>query len=72
MAGLPLRDGLVSGSCSSSPTFASGFLQTLPHDSALAFNSQFPPSGPAENLHLLEVRHAWHTKNAPGSGEPGA
>jgi hypothetical protein len=34
----PASIGLVSGFCSSGPSFASGFLQTLPRDNALAFS----------------------------------
>jgi hypothetical protein len=34
---LALPHGLLSGLCSSNCMFASGFLQTSPHDDALAF-----------------------------------
>ena len=63
IARLPTCAGLVSGFCSSSPTFASGFLPTPPRDDAVAFSYQFPPSGPGEDLHLLDSRHAWHTSS---------
>ena len=36
MAPLPRHAGLLSGSCSSSPCFASGFLPTIPHGIAVA------------------------------------
>lgn len=69
-AELPSRTGLVSGFCSSSPTFASGFLPTLPRDDAVAFGYQFPPSGPGEDFHLIRfapcLAHR-HRGGAPGT-----
>jgi len=51
IASLPSGTGLVSDSCSSSPTFAQGFLPTLPHDSAVAFSLWFRSSQPTGDLH---------------------
>jgi hypothetical protein len=41
-AAYPRRIGLVSGFCSSRPTFASSFFQTWPRDHALAFGLPVP------------------------------
>jgi hypothetical protein len=43
-----------------SPSLTSGFLSTPPRGGAVAFGSRFPPSGPAEDLHL-QSNHPWHT-----------
>jgi len=45
-AGCPHRAGLLSGSCSSGPNFASGLLSTPPRGDAVAFGLRFPPPGP--------------------------
>jgi len=49
IAPLPRDDGLVSDSCSSGPTFADGFLPTIPHDNAVALGLQFRSSRPTGN-----------------------
>src|SRR5262245_55859099 len=54
---------LISGSCSSPRTCAPRFLQTPPHDDALAlclsFGSTFTWTG---DFHPLAVQHARHTR----------
>jgi hypothetical protein len=61
MAGLPHRIGLVSGSCSSAPRFAAGFLPTPHRCDAVALGYRFRSSRPEEDLHLQAQCHAWHT-----------
>jgi len=53
IAPLPGDDGLVSDSCSSSPIFASGFLPTMPRDSAVALGSWFRTLQPTGDFHLI-------------------
>ena len=62
IAGLPHRTGLLSGSCSSAPDFASGFLPTPPRGDAVASSLRFRSSRLVEDFHLLDQRHARHTK----------
>ncbi len=65
IAGLPHRTGLLSGSCSSAPDFASGFLPTPPRGDAVASSLRFRSSRLVEDFHLLDQRHARHTRNTP-------
>ena len=53
--------GLISGSCPSARVFAPRFLQTSPHDDALALRYHCSPSGCEEDLHLQAVNHARRT-----------
>src|ERR1700758_4791171 len=53
---------LISGFCPSTRTFAQRFLQTSPRgDSPCVLASPSPPSGWAEDSHLLAAEHAQHT-----------
>src|SRR5262249_38063466 len=72
VAGLPHRVGLVSGSCSSSPSSGLSFLQIPPHDGHPCLASRFRSSRPAEDLHLRESQHAWRTTwiGGPASRTP--
>ena len=58
----PTHAGLVSGFCSSSPSFGIGFLQIPPRDGHPCLALRFRSSRPAENLHLRDTKHAWQTK----------
>src|SRR5215470_15056449 len=62
---------LISGFCPSTRTFAPRFLQTPPRgDSPCVIASPTPPSGWAEDSHLLAAEHAQHTtKPLHGSSE---
>ena len=44
------------------PVQGLGFLQIPPHGGHLCLALRFRSSRPAEDLHLLPSRHAWHTK----------
>src|SRR5262250_899885 len=53
---------LISGFCPLTRTFAQRFLQTSPRgDSPCVIASPSPPSGWAEDSHLLAAEHAQHT-----------
>ena len=62
IAALPSVAGLVSGFCSSSPSFGIGSLQIPPRDGHPGLASRFRSPRPAENLHLRDSKHAWQTK----------
>src|ERR1700758_3594777 len=58
---------LISGFCPSTRTFAPRFLQTSPRgDSPCVLASPSPPSGWAEDSHLLAAEHAQHTTKPLG------
>ena len=50
--------------------FASGFLQTPPHDDALAIGCTLPTAGRVRDFHPLERVPAGHTKKPPGESFP--
>ena len=50
--------------------FASSFLQTPPHDDALAFGCTLPTAGRVRDFHPLERVPAGHTKNPAAAGFP--
>ena len=52
--------------------FASGFLQTPPHDDALAISCTLPTAGRVRDFHPLERVPAGHTKNPAAAGFPAA
>ena len=52
--------------------FASGFLQTPPHDDALAIGCTLPTAGRVRDFHPLERVPAGHTKNPAAAGFPAA
>ena len=56
-ASQPIR-ATFTGQC-----FASGFLQTPPHDDALAFGCTLPTAGRVRDFHPLERVPAGHTRN---------
>src|SRR5690606_27990784 len=59
------RDSLLSGSCPSAHAFAPRFLQTPPHDDALALHFPSPPSGWNGDLHPANCQTCpAHTKTA--------
>ena len=60
-ASQPIRT-TFTGQC-----FASGFLQTPPHDDALALGCTLPTAGRVRDFHPLERAPAGRTKN-PGTG----
>ena len=62
MAGLPHCADLVSDSCSSGPSFAISFLQIPPHGGHPCLGWRFRSSRPAEDFHLQDAQHAWHTR----------
>jgi hypothetical protein len=70
IATLPHAAGLVSGSCSSSPSFGISSLQIPPRDGHPGLASRFRSPRPAEDLHLQETKHAWQTKRPPHAGRP--
>jgi hypothetical protein len=53
---------LLCGSCSSGRSFAFGFLQTSPHDDALAFSYRLVQSTSVRVFHPLANAHAGRTK----------
>ena len=67
IAALPGVAGLVSGFCSSSPSFGVGSLQIPSHDGHPGLAARFRSPRPAENLHLRDSKHAWQTKGPRGS-----
>ena len=83
MLDCPCRGGLVSGSCSSGLQFPSWsrvphvanaiprFLQIRPRDRHPCLDGWFRSLRPIEDLHLLNTRHAWHTRKraSPRWGE---
>ena len=66
-ASQPIRDFYSSGQC-----FASGFLQTPPHDDALASGCILPTAGLIRDFHPLERAPAGRTKErlAQKPGQP--
>src|SRR5262249_36082155 len=48
-----------------------GFLQIPPHGGHPCLALRFRSSRPAEDLHLLPSRHAWHTTKRPGGHDTG-
>ena len=65
-ASQPIR-ATFTGQC-----FASGFLQTPPHDDALALGCTLPTAGRVRDFHPLERVPAGHTKNPAAAGFPAA
>ena len=65
-ASQPIR-ATFTGQC-----FASGFLQTPPHDDALAISCTLPTAGRVRDFHPLERVPAGHTKNPAAAGFPAA
>ena len=63
-ASQPIR-ATFTGQC-----FASGFLQTPPHDDALAIGCTFPTAGRVRDFHPLERVPAGHTRRRTGSFLP--
>ena len=55
--------GLVSGFCSSSPSFGIGSLQIPPRDGHPGLASRFRPPRPAENSHLRDSKHCLANKD---------
>ena len=65
-ASQPIRT-TFTGQC-----FASGFLQTPPHDDALAISCTLPTARRVRDFHPLERVPAGHTKNPAAAGFPAA
>ena len=63
-ASQPIR-ATFTGQC-----FASGFLQTPPHDDALAIGCTLPTAGRVRDFHPLERAPAGRTKHRPPAMEP--
>ena len=58
---------LIYDSCSSGQHFACGFLQTVPHETALAVRLMVPAAGPIEDFHLqVSVPCRAHKKKRGG------